>query len=336
MKAFHILVLFALTTGPSWLRGADVGEPSPAILKGHSDHVRCLAFSPDGKMLVSGGFDKKVRFWDVPGRKMLAVFKGHTEPVIAVAFSPDGKTAASGSADKTVRVLEAATAKELDTFHGHEKVIREVAFLPDGKSLLSSGLDATIRVWTSGNDAATHTFETDAPVFAMAVAPDGKRFATTGFGKTSRGMIRLWNLQEKKPAAEFPADPSKSAVLSLVFMPAGKSLAGTTQEVMVWNPATGRVLAALKSDWAVLHILRLDATGRFSAVSSTKREGDKLHQEVRLFDLAAKKELATVHKGTHMRPFLGFAFSPDGSILAVGNDDGTIALVDVARYTRNK
>jgi WD40 repeat protein len=84
-----------------------------ATLKGHTSGVSCVAFSPDGKTLATGGWDNIVKLWNINTKQEVATLKGHTDRINSIAFSPDGKTLATGSADKTVKLWRAATEEEV-------------------------------------------------------------------------------------------------------------------------------------------------------------------------------------------------------------------------------
>ncbi len=73
-------------------------------LKGHSESLISVAFSPDGKYLVSGSYDKTLKLWSVESQKEITTLKGHSSWLISIAFSPDGKYLAYGSQDGTVKL----------------------------------------------------------------------------------------------------------------------------------------------------------------------------------------------------------------------------------------
>ena len=114
-------------------------------LKIRADNVRSVAFSPDGRILASGG--SELRLWEVESGAELRRFQGHTAEVHSVAFSPDGNLLASGSWDQTVRLWEVDSGRDVRQLRGHQGYVNSVAFSPEGQMLASGGWDHTVRLW---------------------------------------------------------------------------------------------------------------------------------------------------------------------------------------------
>ncbi len=122
-------------------------------IRAHSRDVISVAFSPDGKRIVSGSDDKTICIWDAEtGLQVHSPLKGHSDWVWSVAFSPDGKRIVSGSSDKTICIWDAETGLQAHSpLKGHSDRVLSVAFSPDGKRIVSGSSDQTICIWDAEN-----------------------------------------------------------------------------------------------------------------------------------------------------------------------------------------
>ncbi len=179
---------------------------------GHKELVRGVAFSPDGRLALTGSIDQTMRLWDVETGREVRVFKhgGWLSEckVLSVAYAPNGQFVVSGNNDRTIRLWDVNTGQEVRRFLGHEHTIPCIVFSPDGRRLLSAGCeDNTVRLWDVATGQELRRFTgTTGKVWSVAFTPDGRRaLSGSGFIRKFGFMwlkqeaidctVRLWDVE---------------------------------------------------------------------------------------------------------------------------------------------
>ena len=123
--------------------------------KEHKGRVKSVAFSPDGKLLVSGSTDKNIKIWDLSKRQLIRNLTGHDASVVSVALSPDGEKIVSSACEGTIRIWNLNDGKCIQELAGHQNWVWAVTFSPDGQFIASASQDESIILWDkAGNNLA--------------------------------------------------------------------------------------------------------------------------------------------------------------------------------------
>jgi hypothetical protein len=153
---------------------------------------RCVAISPDSKVIASGGSDFTVSLWDRERGKDLRRLTGHSGSILSVAFSPDGQRLASASADGSARIWNVVAGRSLCTLSGHVGAVMAAVFSPDGEFVVSGGADKTVRFWDATTGQNLETLGAHSSVWGVAFSSDGNYLAA-GYAD---GTINIWKKQE--------------------------------------------------------------------------------------------------------------------------------------------
>jgi WD40 repeat protein len=333
--------------------------PSGRLLRKlpQSGFVRSVAFSPDGHLILTSGYEGRARLWDARTFRLVHELRGPDSSALNEAvFSPDGKHVAAAANDSTVRVWETATGDPIGIAVGHAYQVTHVAFDPLGKFVISGSADGTAKVWSIEGRLTSLLAGHRGPVTAVAFSPDGNAAITA----SEDGTVRVWNpwSEPQLRLAATLAHPTAVAVQHdgrdvnvadgprfRVYRVRGGALTGGP----VLFGGIGRRTIALSADRRTRAVARADGAidlmdvptgntlhrllGHKMAITSLEFSPDgrlllsaSLDKDARLWSVATGRlvELLRWHSG----PLASATFSPDGRwLLTAGPGSAGLRLV---------
>ncbi|HSE16778.1 MAG TPA: WD40 repeat domain-containing protein [Pyrinomonadaceae bacterium] len=196
-----------------------IAEPESVTLEGHTGDINSVAFSPDGRSVVTASADGTARVWDAATGKSLGELRGHSGSVNSASFSPDGKFIVTAGDDATVRLWDAARFAQVNTIGGtYPMPVVSAEFSPEGRFIVAaSGEAAWVCDPNRGNVVRTlegHTGRVNSASFS----PDSRLIVTASADNTAR----IWNVETGQSIATLLEHTGP--VLNALFSPDGKSV----------------------------------------------------------------------------------------------------------------
>jgi WD40 repeat protein/serine/threonine protein kinase len=290
-------------------------------LKGHTDRVTSVCFSPDGQRLASASLDGGLKLWDAATGHEVLSLKGHTCDIHRVCFSPDGKRLASGSGERDqqgnplpgeVRMWDTATGQVVFTLKGHTRGVTSVCFSPDGLRLASASEDQTLIVWNAATGQEVRRVKGHTRgVTSVCFSPDGRRLASASLDN----MVKVWDTATGKELLTFKGHIG--GVLSVCFSPDGGRLISASNDntVKVWDAVLGQGVLTLQAHPGGVPSVCFSPDGKRLASASGQlgKAG-----EVKVWDALTGQQVLSF-KG-HTKGATSACFSPDGRRLACASD----------------
>ena len=281
--------------------------------------ILSLAFSPDDKLLLTGGADGEIRIWEVDSGKQILSFRGHNHWASSVAFSPDGNTIASCSYSSAVKLWDSKTGECLRTLRGHTDKVRKISFNSNGFLLASCGDDQTIRIWdiNTGNCLKTLQGHTRG-VWGLAIAPDNRTIASVSLDNS----IKIWDIYTGNCLKTLRGH--KDSVISVAFNHNSTILAtgGSDKDktIKIWDTSNGKCIKNLTG-----HALAVEYLA-FSKDNKTIFSASNDHT-IKIWSVSDGKCLRTIQE--HNARIRQLAINSENTLIASCSNDQTIKIWNI-------
>lgn len=233
-------------------------------LKGHTKDIEALAYSPDGKILVSGGWDNTIKVWNPESGELMKDFVAHDGAIRCMAFSRDSKMLITGARDNSIKIWDSTWTAKYSLF-GHQNTINAVLIDPGMRYAYSGGADALVKVWDLKKKGESRTFKKmPRAVNALAISVRGTDLYVATEGPEIYNLT-VTGKDKKSLVGHTDEVNSLSYSLNNKYLLSGSS----DKTAIIWNVQNGKAEHVLKGHtWKVTHVA-FSIDSKFAITGST-------------------------------------------------------------------
>ncbi len=310
--------------------------PTQETFPGQAPTFSALTFTADGKHLLTGGPDRFLRVWDSATGEELHQWPLEFGRPDSLILSRDDKTLAAVMRDgKAIQLLNPASGKTLTSSSGHLAQVYLTVLTPDGRTAVTGGADGALLLWDVAAGRLRRRLEGHKDsVFALQLARDGRTLFSGGWDKT----VRVWDLVsgEERRQIKLDRDFLPAWFDALALSPDGETLAvlSSTKTIRLLESATGKERRHFKGpEWIVGSAITPDSrslvvwSGDLKVRIWDARTGLQRREYPMPQDLRIGQPFVSAGGGRGPAPiFYHAALSPNGRLLAIGNDRHALPL----------
>lgn len=291
-------------------------------IRAHENWISCMDFASNGKFLVSGSFDKKIKIWYIE-KQVLQLSKTLKESneIVSIAFSPNDEFIASGDCNGNIRIWRVSDGHLLRTILGHQGDVGSIAFSPKGQILASGGSDGTIKLWRIEDGKLVNSLNGLSFIWSIAFSSDGRYLAfTAGKGRPYAG-VGLWDIGESKPAWIYKEEDTRNFFTCVAFSHNNQLLAvgGWDGFVRFWEISDKKLIQSIRVTKRLVYSITFLPNDKFLVSASVF--------EVNILDISKQNLIwQWLAPDPDSSSPTTLAVTHDGSILAVGFSDGNLKL----------
>ncbi|HET9907463.1 MAG TPA: hypothetical protein VFQ23_12500, partial [Anaerolineales bacterium] len=290
----------------------------------HGAAIRRVAYSPDGKHLLTTGENHTAALWDIETGQVVKSFE-HNETIWGSAFQPGGDLIAMAGYDGRI-ILWNPVLDEISYLNVSDTFLRDIIFSADGNRILAGGEDALITLWDVETRSLVRTYEGHTSiVYGLDFNSDESLFISGSNDNTAR----IWDIATGQTlmVLEMPEDEELSderGVFGVQFLPdSQRVVTGDLGGFLyLWDITTGEVLRQYEDVDGVIYPVALNNDGEMVLMGTSSGEA-----YINLYDVENGKLLRSYFG--HTIGIYSLAFSPDGKTIASGSIDGTAAIWDL-------